>query len=136
LQVHGFVAVPAGNLIKILPDANARQLPGDDLPDRISQTSDGIVTQVIPVQNISAAQLVPILRPLIPQYGHLAAYPASNILIISDRSSNVSRIMRIIARIDQAGDADVEVATLLMSSRSSRRFIKHSKRRKAERQPR
>src|SRR5262245_48362322 len=96
LQVHGFVAVPAGNIIKILPDANARFLPGDDLPDRISATSDGIVTQVIPVHNLSAAQLVPILRPLIPQNGYLAAYAPSNILFISDRASNVSRIMRII----------------------------------------
>jgi general secretion pathway protein D len=118
LQVHGFVAVPSGNVIKILPDANARQLPGNDLPEQISATSDGIVTQVIPVKNISAAQLVPILRPLIPQYGHLAAYASSNILIISDRASNVSRIMRIIARIDQAGDADVEVATLTNAAAS------------------
>jgi len=118
LQVYGFVAVPSGNVIKILPDANARQLPGNDLPDQISTTSDGIVTQVIPVKNISAAQLVPILRPLIPQYGHLAAYASSNILIISDRASNVSRIMRIIARIDQAGDADVEVATLVNAAAS------------------
>jgi type II secretory pathway component GspD/PulD (secretin) len=53
---------------------------------------------------VSAAQLVPILRPLIPQYGHLAAYPASNMLIISDRASNVNRMMRIIQRIDQQGD--------------------------------
>jgi general secretion pathway protein D len=112
LQVYGFVAVPSGNVIKILPDSNARQLPGDDLPDRISATSDGFVTQVIPVKNISAAQLVPVLRPLIPQNGHLASYASSNILIVSDRASNVSRIMKIIARIDQAGDADVEVATL------------------------
>ena len=75
LQVHGFVAVPAGNVIKIIPDANARQVPGDDLPERVSSSSDEIVTQVIAVKNVSAAQLVPILRPLIPQYGHLAAYP-------------------------------------------------------------
>src|SRR5687767_3519722 len=106
LQVHGYVAVPAGNVIKILPDANARQLPSLDLPDRVSPTSDEIVTQVIAVQNVSAAQLVPILRPLIPQYGHLAAYPASNILIVSDRAANVNRIWRIIRRIDQAGDED------------------------------
>jgi general secretion pathway protein D len=104
LQVHGFVAVPAGNVIKIIPDANARQVPGDDLPDRISSTSDEIVTQVIGVKNVSAVQLVPILRPLIPQYGQLAAYPAANMLIISDRANNVSRIQRIIQRIDQEGD--------------------------------
>jgi general secretion pathway protein D len=116
LQVHGYVALPAGNVIKILPDANARQHPALDLPDRVSPGSDEIVTQVIAVQNVSAAQLVPILRPLIPQYGHLAAYPASNILIVSDRAANVNRIWRIIRRIDQAGDDDVEVVPLQNAS--------------------
>jgi len=112
LQVHGFVAVPSGNVVKILPDANARQLPANDLPDRVSSTSDEIVTQVVQVRNISAAQLVPILRPLIPQYGHLAAYPSSNMLIISDRAANVNRLVRIIQRIDQGGDAEIDVIRL------------------------
>jgi len=109
LQVHGFVAEPAGDVIKIVPDANARQSPSNDLPDHVSATSDEIVTQVISVKNISATQLVPILRPLIPQYGHLVAYQPANVLIISDRANNVSRIMRIIQRIDQAGDSDVDI---------------------------
>jgi general secretion pathway protein D len=109
LQVHGFVAVPSGDVIKILPDANARQVPALDLPSRVSSTSDEIVTQVFAVSNVSAAQLVPILRPLIPQYGHLAAYPASNMLIISDRAANVNRIARIIQRIDQQGDESIDV---------------------------
>jgi general secretion pathway protein D len=112
LQVHGFVAVPAGKVIKILPDANARQLPANDLPGSINPNSDEIVTQVIAVRYVSSAQLVPILRPLIPQYGHLAAYPASNMLIISDRASNVSRIMRIVERIDQAGNDEVDIIPL------------------------
>src|SRR5471032_1624684 len=116
LQVHGFVALPAGGVIKIVPDANARQYPSDDLPNRVSSSSDEIVTQVIAVKSVNAAQLVPILRPLIPQYGHLAAYPASNILIISDRANNVNRIMRIIQRIDQAGDSDVEIVPLQNAS--------------------
>jgi general secretion pathway protein D len=116
LQVHGFVAVPSGDTIKILPDANARQIPGNDLPSRVSSSSDEIVTQVVAVKNVSAAQLVPILRPLIPQYGHLAAYPASNMLIISDRASNVNRVMRIIQRIDQQGDEEVDVITLQHAS--------------------
>jgi general secretion pathway protein D len=71
---------------------------------------------VVAVKNVSAAQLVPILRPLIPQYGHLAAYPASNMLIISDRASNVSRVMRIIQRIDQQGDEAVDVVQLQHAS--------------------
>ncbi|HWM68053.1 MAG TPA: type II secretion system secretin GspD, partial [Steroidobacteraceae bacterium] len=116
LQVHGFIAVPAGNIIKVLPDANARQIPSVDLPGQVSATSDEIVTQVVDVKNVSAAQLVPILRPMIPQYGHLAAYPASNILIISDRASNVNRMIRIIRRVDQVGDQSVEIVPLQNAS--------------------
>jgi general secretion pathway protein D len=112
LQVHGFVAVPSGDVIKILPDANARQMPANDLPDSVSATSDEIVTQIVLLRNVSAAQLVPILRPLIPQYGHLAAHPASNMLIISDRAANVNRMVRIIERIDQAGDQEIDVIRL------------------------
>jgi len=116
LQVHGFVAVPSGDVVKIIPDANARQVPANDLPGRVSSTSDEIVTQVFAVKNVSAAQLVPILRPLIPQYGHLAAYPASNMLIISDRASNVNRMGRIIQRIDQTGDEKIDVIPLQHAS--------------------
>jgi general secretion pathway protein D len=116
LQVHGFVAVPSGDVIKIIPDANARQVPGDDLPSSVSATSDEIVTQVVAVKNVSAAQLVPILRPLIPQYGHLAAYPAANMLIISDRASNVNRIVRIIQRIDNTGDENIDVIQMQHAS--------------------
>ncbi len=117
LQVYGFVAVPSGgNIVKILPDANARQYPSNDLPERVSATSDEFVTQVLEVKNVSAAQLIPILRPMIAQYGHLAAYPASNILIISDHASNVSRIMRIIHRIDQASGSEPEIVPLQNAS--------------------
>jgi general secretion pathway protein D len=73
---------------------------------------------VVDVKNVSAAALVPILRPMIPQYGHLAAYPSSNILIISDRASNVNRMMRIIRRIDQVGSQDVEIVPLQNASAS------------------
>ncbi len=111
LEVHGYVAVPAGDLIKIVPDANARQVPGADLPAGRLGT-DEIVTQVVTVRNVGAAQLVPILRPLIPQYGHLAAHQASNMLIISDRAANVTRLMRIIQRIDTGADAEIEVIPL------------------------
>ena len=116
LSVYGFVAVPSGNIIKILPDANARQFPSNDLPEKVSATSDEFVTQVLEVKNVSAAQLIPILRPLIAQYGHLAAYPASNILIISDHAGNVNRIMRIIRRIDLASGTEPEIVPLQNAS--------------------
>jgi general secretion pathway protein D len=116
LQVYGYVAVPAGKVIKIIPNTDARQLPSIDLPNDVSSTSDEIVTQIITMKNVSAAQLVPLLRPLIPQQGHLAAYPSGNMLIISDRASNVNRIMKIIARMDESGDEPVEVIPLRNAS--------------------
>ncbi|WP_157995291.1 type II secretion system secretin GspD [Peristeroidobacter soli] len=118
LQVHGFIAVPSGENIKVLPDANARQIPGNDLPNSINPNSDEVVTQVISVRNINAAQLVPVLRPLIPQNGHLVAYPASNMLIVSDRANNIARIMRIVQRLDQAGDEEIEIIRLDNASAS------------------
>jgi len=116
LQVYGFVAVPSGDVIKILPDANARQMPGWEGAAIDNRRADDIVTQVVLVQNVAAAQLVPILRPLIPQYGHLAAHPASNMLIISDRAANVNRILKIIRRIDQSSDEEYEVIRLTHAS--------------------
>jgi general secretion pathway protein D len=112
LQVHGFIAVPAGNVIKIIPDANMRQYPANDLPHSVSSSSDELVTQVLAVKNVGAAQLVPVLRPLMPQNAQLSAVTGANILIISDRASNVNRMMRIIARIDEVGNPDVDVVTL------------------------
>ena len=116
LQVHGFVAVPSGKTVKIIPDANSRTLPGNDLPDRVSATSDELVTQVVSVRNVSAVQLVAILRPLMPQNAHLAAYPSSNMLVLSDRANNVNRMVRIIRRIDQESDADIEVVPMQNAS--------------------
>src|ERR1700723_2651231 len=112
LQVYGYVAVPAGKVIKIVPNTDLRQLPANDLPNSVSSTSDEIVTQIVTLKNVSAAQLVPMLRPLVPTYGHLAAYPGGNMLIISDRASNVSRVVHIIERMDEAGDEPIEVIAL------------------------
>ena len=112
LKVHGFAAVPSGEVIKIVPDVNAKQ---DGIPtanDNAPGRGDEMVTRVVQVDNVAAAQLVPILRPLVPQQGHLAAYPATNVLIISDRASNVERLLTIIRRIDQVSDSEIEIIAL------------------------
>lgn len=119
LQVHNFAAVPAGrNMIKIIPAVDARQVAGNDLPNGQDVPADDIVTQVIEVQNVEAAQLVPILRPLVPQTGHLAAVPNGNMLIVSDRAANVERLLRIIRRMDQTSDEEIEVVPLQNASAS------------------
>lgn len=111
LQVHGYVAVTSGDLIKILPDATARQFAGP-MGSANAAGPDDMITQVIQVKNVGATQLVPILRPLIPQYGHMVAHSGSNMLIISDRASNLARMVNIIRRIDLASDEDIEVISL------------------------
>ena len=112
LQVHGFSAVETGNVTKIVPDVNAKQGPVPTASGKQPGKGDQLVTRVIHIENVPAAQLVPILRPLIPQQGQLAAYQPSNILLISDRAANVSRLMQIIKRIDRPDQSDIEIIRL------------------------
>ena len=111
LSVHGYAAVPSGDAYKILPASDAKQTGADEPPLR-GAPRDEVVTHVIVVENVPAAQLVPILRPLIPQHGHLAAYPPSNSLIISDRQANVDRLLNIIRRIDRTSEEEFELVRL------------------------
>jgi len=96
LQVHGYAAVPVGNIIKIVPEVNAKQGP---LPVvRGSENfGDELITKVITLDHVPAAQLVPILRPLVPQQGHLAAYNPTNTLIVTDHAANIKRLVQIIS---------------------------------------
>ncbi len=118
LQVHGFATVEVGEVIKILPDVNAKQGPGNVISHASGAKGDELVTRVIEVKNVAAAQLVPILRPLIPQQGHLAAYPGSNMLVVSDRGANISRLEKIINKIDQPDAQEIEVIALDHASAS------------------
>ena len=115
LQVHGYVAVESGDLVKIIPDATARQFASPIGVDGAAGPDD-IATQVVQVKNVGATQLVAILRPLIPQYGHLVAHAGSNMLIISDRAGNIARMVSIIRSIDLASDEDIEVVALQHAS--------------------
>jgi len=116
LGVHGFAAVPSGNAIKIVPAAGAKQESIPTVDRQRGVEPDQIVTRIIQVQNVSAAQIVPILRPLIPPQGHLAAYTPTNVLIISDSASNVERVAAIIGRIDLASNEEVEIVPLRHAS--------------------
>jgi general secretion pathway protein D len=111
LQVHGFATVPTENAIKIIPDATAKQSAAP-FTSANSNPGDQLITRVLQIDHINAAQLVPILRPLVAQQGHLAAYPTTNVLIISDRASNIKRIDRIIAEMDKKVDSGIEIIKL------------------------
>ncbi len=112
LQVHGFAAIPAGNSIKIVPDVSAKQGPVPNANASTPGRGDELVTRVVSITHVPAAQLVPILRPLIPQQGQLAAYQPSNSLVITDRAGNVNRLVKIIGRLDIPDQSDIEIYKL------------------------
>lgn len=100
LRMHGLTAFENSGYVNVIPEANARQAPLPIVSGRESLPDSALVTKVIAVKSISSAQLVPILRPMIPQYGHLVAYPCRNTLIIVDTFANVKRIETIIQSMD------------------------------------
>jgi len=118
LEVHGFAAIPGKDVIKIVPDATAKQNGIRTATKVYPGYGDELVTRVVMVDYVNAMQLVPILRPLIPQQGHMAAFPSSNVLIVSDRAKNIARIMKLIKRIDRPSSAEVEVIALQHASAS------------------
>lgn len=109
LRVHGFATVAAGNMIKIVPEALAKQ-DGSATPQIAGP--DTLVTKLIPLRYVSAQELVPILTQLVPQSGQVSVHQGSNSLLITDRAGNLARIESIVRRIDQASDASVEVIAL------------------------
>ena len=118
LQVHGYAAVPTGSVIKIVPEVNAKQGPlplsgtNDNFPD------DELITKIIRLDHVPASQLVPILRPLVPQQGHLAAYNPTNTLIITDHAGNIARLLKIIAGVDRPDSDELEIIPLKHASAS------------------
>jgi len=111
LRVHGYSAVEDGNVVRILPDANARQ-DGRVPVDEMRGGGDQPVTRIISLEHVEASEISQLLRNLLPQSAFMVHHEGSNSLIIADRASNVRRIETIIQRLDSVTDQDVEVIAL------------------------
>ncbi|POU27091.1 type II secretion system protein GspD [Acinetobacter sp. ACNIH3] len=114
LNVNGVVAIPSGNTIKLVPDNNVKN-SGIPYDARNRATGDQIVTRVIWLENTNPNDLIPALRPLMPQFAHLAAVPGTNALIVSDRASNIYQLETIVRNLDGTGQNDLEAITLQSS---------------------
>ena len=112
LDVQGYTAVRSGQVIRIVPSKDARSSPVPIMEDQAAVGNDEYVTQVIRLDNISAVKLIPVLRPLVPQQAHMAAYAPSNAIIISDIRSNIGRIVDIIERMDRSAIQTTEIIRL------------------------
>jgi general secretion pathway protein D len=116
LDVHGFIAAPSGSSIKIVPKINARVSGAVTEVSNIQSAGDAIVTQVMAVKHVPAVQIVPVIRPLLPQEAHLAAYLPTNMLILSDTARNAKRVWDMVRRIDQPLDQSLEIVQLKHAS--------------------
>ncbi|MGQ9374886.1 type II secretion system secretin GspD [Acinetobacter tandoii] len=114
LNVNGVVAIPSGNTVKIVPDSNVKS-SGIPYDAKNRATGDQIVTRVIWLENTNANDLIPALRPLMPQFANLSAVPGANALIVSDRASNIYQLETIIRNLDGTDQHDIEAITLQSS---------------------
>jgi len=106
LRAQGFVTIEGPGFTKIVPEAEGKTNPTPVGQGNVTARGDQLVTQVYTLKNESAAQLVNILRPLITPNNTIAAYPATNALIITDYADNLRRIERVIASIDSAAGSE------------------------------
>lgn len=111
IEVYGFSAVETDNAIKIIGQADIKSA-GLEVDTDGSMSGEEIIIRVFPIQNTSAMELVPILRPLVAKYGHLAGVSTANALIIADRATNIERISEIVELLDRAGSEEIEVIEL------------------------
>lgn len=107
MATHGFSVITQGDQARIVPNAEAKAEADNSRP-----APDRLETRLIQVQQVPVSELIPLIRPLIPQYGHLAAVTSANALIISDRSANIARIEDLMRQLDRSGAQDFSVITL------------------------
>lgn len=116
LRLQGFTVVEAAGLYKVVPEADAK-LQGGSVS--VVQGSAGsapaggqVVTQIFKLNFENAANLVPVLRPLISPNNTINVNPGNNSLVITDYADNLQRLARIVAAMDVSNASDVEVIPL------------------------
>lgn len=108
MKIHGFVVIDGEDFSKILP----KNLTKSDSAKQLRHISDEIISTVVAINNVNAAKIVPIVRPLMSQYGHLAVYNASNSLIVVDSETNIERLRTLLKKLDKSVDSDFETIAL------------------------
>ena len=112
LRTQGYAAVESNGFVKIVPEAEGKTGASPVGEAAAKVPGDRIVTRVFLLQNESALQLVPVLRPLVTANNFVAAYANNNAIVITDYAENVKRIESIIRSIDQPSGGDVQVLRL------------------------
>jgi len=116
LGILGYSAIPSGNVIKIIPNMDAPETASRVASKQYPGKGDEVVVRVIPLENISANQLIPVVRPLLPQWSNVSAYTPGNVLILLGRAANLKRIDQIIRDVDKASSNDIDIIRLRQTS--------------------
>jgi len=114
LRLQGVVLVESGGVVRVVPEADAKLQGGavQSGPAAGAGRGDELVTQVFRLNYAAAANIVPVLRPLIAPNNTISAYPANNTIVITDFAENIRRIARIIAAIDTPAGSDIDIVRL------------------------
>ncbi len=116
LRLQGFTVVEAAGLYKVVPEADAKLQGGSvSVVQGNAGSAPGggqIVTQIFKLNFENAANLVPVLRPLISPNNTINVNPGNNSLVITDYADNLQRLARIVAAMDVSNASDVEVIPL------------------------
>lgn len=112
LQVAGFAAIPNNNVVKIVPNIDARSISSQPFNTLNRSQGDEMVVHVVPIKHVSSEQLVPVIRPLMPQWSNVSAYGPSNSLILSGRASNIHHLVEIIEKVDTPNGNGIDAVTL------------------------
>ena len=116
LALLGYSAIPSGDVIKIVPNMESSEYATRVASKQNPGKGDEVIVRVIPLENVSANQLIPVIRPLLPQWSNITAYTPGNVLILVGRASNLERIFNIISSVDKSADNNIEIVPLRQAS--------------------
>ena len=111
MQVNGVAAIESGTTIKLVPDNVAKQ-SGVAVDLRGDSVGEALATRVIYLTNTQAAEVLGVIRPLMPQSAHAAAVPGVNALVLSDRADSLNQLTELIRDLDSNVNDSLRVITL------------------------
>ena len=111
MQVNGIAAIDSGTTVKLVPDNVAKQ-SGVAVDLRGDSVGESLATRVIYLTNTQAAEVLGVIRPLMPQSAHAAAVPGVNALVLSDRADSLNQLTALIRDLDSNVNDSLRVITL------------------------
>lgn len=114
LRLQGFAIVEVGGISRVVPEADAKFQGGEVDSARVPRSvrGDQVVTHVFRLRYESAANVLPVIRPLVPPNNPVIAYAGSNAIVVTDYADNLRRIEKIIAAIDVDTPTGTEIFSL------------------------